>query len=115
MKHATSYKVKSVDFNIDNIMCGEWTTKNNEMFVPNPESYFDIFMNKDQYIGFGNLMPLTSVPNNKFTIIQPMIPKEAELCKYKYTYACPVQVVNQIENTGGIEGESKSPTVNMID
>lgn len=47
MKLTTSYRVKSIGFQIDNITCGEWTIKNNEeVSVPNPEPYFDIYVDK---------------------------------------------------------------------
>lgn len=49
--------------------------KNEEIFVPNPEPYFDIYIG--QYIGYGNL-GLTKRYQTK-NIIQPMIAKEAEL------------------------------------
>lgn len=31
-------------------------------------------------------MAITSIADNKFTLIQPITAKEAELCKYKYSY-----------------------------
>ena len=47
--NATSYRVKHLGFTID---CREWLTKSNkEVFVPNPEPYFDIFVDHRQYIG----------------------------------------------------------------
>lgn len=43
LRNATSYRVKRQGFTIDNVICGEWLTKNNEeVFVLNPEPYFDI-------------------------------------------------------------------------
>lgn len=42
---ATSYRVKRLGFTIDKVVCGEWLTKNNEeVLVPNPEPYFDVFV-----------------------------------------------------------------------
>lgn len=84
LRNATSYRVKRQGFTIDNIICGEWFTKNNEeVFVPNPEPYFDIYVDHGQYIGYGNLVGITKVPNKEFHEIQPMNSNDAELPKYK--------------------------------
>lgn len=49
IRHATAYRIKSQGFTIDNVVCGEWLTKNNqEVFVPNPEPYFDIYIDCGQ-------------------------------------------------------------------
>lgn len=65
IRHATAYRVKSQG-------CGEWLTKNNEeVFVPNPEPYFDIYVDRGQYIYLLNSRSLTKVPNQDFSLIQP--------------------------------------------
>lgn len=116
MKHATSYRVNRVGFTIDNIICGEWTTKSNEeVFAPNPEPYFDVYVDKGQYIGYGNLISLSDVPNNGFKFIQPMTASDAELCKYVYAYGAPIQTVNSVPNSGNITTMTKETNVNMID
>lgn len=115
MKHATSYRINRIGCSIDNVICGEWTTKNNEeVFVPNPEPYFDIYVDKGQYIGYGNLIRMTDVPNG-FKYIQPMTASQAEMCKYIYAYAAPIAVVNSVPNTGAIDANNKKTQVNMID
>lgn len=80
--NATSYRVKRYGFTIDKVICGEWLTKNNEeVFVPNPEPYFDIFKDHGQYIGYGNLIGISKIPNENFHLIQPMTGPQAELPK----------------------------------
>lgn len=92
---ATSYRVKSIGVTIDNIICGEWLTKNNEkVFVPNPQPYFDIFVDHGNYIGYGNLEGISTVPNNEFREIQPIVGTTAELPKYKYNYTAPIHLIN---------------------
>lgn len=66
--NATSYRITKQGFKIDNIIAGEWITKNNEVvFVPNPLPYFELYVDKGNYIGCGNLQGITGVPNKKFT------------------------------------------------
>lgn len=54
-------------FKIDNIIVGEWRTKNEEVFVPNPLPYFELYVDKGNYISYGNLQGITGVPNKNFT------------------------------------------------
>lgn len=63
--------------------------KNEEVFVPNPEPYFDVFVDHGQYIGYGTLVGITKIPNN-FHNILPMTGVDAEPPKYKYTYGAPI-------------------------
>lgn len=49
LKHATCYRVSKIGFSIDNIVCRERTTKSNEeVFMPNPEPYFNVYIDKGQ-------------------------------------------------------------------
>lgn len=84
------------------------------MIVANPGLYFDIYVDRGHYISYGILVALTKVPNAEFTVIQPMYAIDAELCKYKYSYACPVQNVNALPNTGDIIGATTSTSVKMF-
>lgn len=62
--NATSYRISKSGFMIDKIICEEWMTKNNvEVFVPNPNLYFDIY--KD--VGYGDFVGITKVPNSNTT------------------------------------------------
>lgn len=80
IRNTMSYRITKQCFKIDNIIAGEWMTKNNkEIFVPNPLTYFRLYINKGNYIGYGNLQGITGVPNKKFTEIQPMRGTNAEL------------------------------------
>lgn len=75
-------------------------TKNNEeVFVPNPLAYFELYVDKKNYIGYGNLQGITNVPNKTFSEIQPMRGTDAELPKYKYSYGCPISLLNTMENS----------------
>lgn len=92
-------------------------TKNNEVvFVPNPIPYFELYVDKGNYIGYGNLQGITRVPNKKFTVIQLMRGTDAELLKYKYSYDCPVHLLNTLENTSAqINANTNQKQVLMID
>lgn len=60
MANVTLYRISESGFMIDKIVRGEWMTKNNGVFVPNPNPNFDIYKDIGSYVGFGNLFPLTS-------------------------------------------------------
>lgn len=84
--NTTSYSIVRQGFKIDNIITGEWMTKNNEeVFIPNSLPYFEIYVDKGNYIGYGNLNGIPNILNKNFTEIQPMRGTEAELLKYKYS------------------------------
>ena len=107
LHRATSYRVKSLGFTIHDIVCGEWMTKNNEeVFVPNPQPFFQIFVDRGQYIGYGNLEGITKVPNESFHLIQPTSGADAELPKYKYNYGAPIHLLNKLPNTGIINQQN---------
>lgn len=115
IQSATSYRVKRIGCSIENITCGEWLTKNNEeVFVPNPEPYFNIYIDRGQYIGYGNLEGITKVPNKNFHLIQPMVGTDAELPKYKYNYAAPITLINKLPNTGAITQDNLETDVQMM-
>lgn len=115
IRNATSYRVKSQGFKIHDIVCGEWLTKNNEeVFVPNPLPYFQVFIDHGQYIGYGNLEGITKVPNDDFHIIQPTTGPDAELPKYKYSYGAPIQLVNALTSSNPITADNIQTEVNMI-
>lgn len=115
IQSATSYRVKRIGCSIENITCGEWLTKNNEeVFIPNPEPYFNVYIDRGQYIGYGNLEGITKIPNKDFHEIQPMIGIDAELPKYKYNYAAPITLINKLPNTGPITQDNLSTDVQMI-
>lgn len=74
MNTATAYRVKSIGFELDNVIRGEFLTKiNKEVFVQNPQPWFQIYIDKGQYIGYGNLEGLTSIPNNTFQDKKPSV------------------------------------------
>lgn len=54
-------------------------TKNEEVFIPNPLPYFELYVDKGNYIGYRNLQGITGVPNKNFTEIQLMRGMDAEL------------------------------------
>lgn len=115
MRNASSYRVKSQGFKIHDIICGEWLTKNNEeVFVPNPQPYFQICIDNGQYIGYGNLEGITKVPNKNFHEIQPNTGPDAELPKYKYNYAAPIHLLNKLPNSGDITADNKATDIKMI-
>lgn len=90
-------------------------TKNNEkVFVPNPEAYFNVYVDRGQYIGYGNLVGITKVPNRDFTEIQPMSGKDAELPKYKYAYGAPVHLINKVCSGNPITATNLQTTCYMI-
>lgn len=45
---------------------------NEEVLVPNPLPYMELYVDKGNYILYGNLRGISKVPNTKFTEIQPM-------------------------------------------
>lgn len=93
IRNATSYRVTKQGFNIGNITAGEWMTKNNEVFVLNPLTHFELYVDKGNYRGHGNLQGITGVPNKNFTEIQPMRVTDAELPGYKYSYRRPIHLL----------------------
>lgn len=92
-------------------------TKNNEeVFVPNLLPYFKLYIDKGNYIGYKNLRGITKVPNKKFTEIQPMRGTYAELPKYKYSYRCPIYLLNNMTNTSSqITASNLTTDILMID
>lgn len=117
IRYVTTYRVKRQGFKIDNIIAGKWMTKNNEeVFIPNPLPYFELYVNKDNYIGYRNLRGITKVPNKKFTEIQPMIGTDAELPKYKYSYGWPIHLLNNLPNsTSQVMASNLQTEIPMID
>lgn len=73
---------------------------NEEVFVLNPEPYFDIYVDNGSYIGYGNLEGLSKIPNKGFAEIQPMVGSDAELPNYTYNYMAPIELIKWIPNTG---------------
>lgn len=113
--NATSYRITKSSFMIDKMICREWLTKNNEeVFVPNPSPYFDVYKDIGSYIGYGNLVGITKVPNSNFRLIQPMKRSDTELLKYKYRYATPIGILNDLPNTGKINDKRNTMDVKMI-
>lgn len=114
---ATSYRVKRLGFTIDKVVCGEWLTKNNEeVLVPNPEPYFDVFVvDHVQYIRYGNLGDITKVKNKNFHELQPMNGTDAELPKYKYNYGAPIHLFNMLPNSGEITADNLPTDVKMVE
>lgn len=115
LRNAMSYRVKRQGFTIDNVVCGEWLTKNNEkVFVPNPEPYFYVYVDHGQYIGYGNLVGITKVPNKDFREIQPMNGNDVELPKYKYIYGAPIHMINKVCTGNPIDADNISCDIQMI-
>lgn len=84
------------------------------MFIPNPEPYFDVYVDHGQYIGYGNLVGITKVPNKGFREIQPMNGNDAKLPKYKYSYGAPIHIINKICEDNPITADNQLADVRMI-
>lgn len=60
------------------------------------------------------MVGITKVPNSNFRLIQPMKRSDTELLKYKYRYATPIGILNDLPNTGKINDKRNTMDVKMI-
>lgn len=85
--NATHYRVESIGLQIYDIKVYEWTTINGEeRFIKNDTLELDIYIDKGDYVGFGNLKTLTGIPNKGYTIANPTTFADCELPKFQYYY-----------------------------
>lgn len=64
-----------------------------------PKSAILLYVDKGNYIEYGNLKGITGIPNKNFSEIQPMKGTDAVLPKYKYSYGCPIHLLNVMRKT----------------
>lgn len=114
IKTASSYRIKSIEFQISDIIGGEWTSRNNEeVFLPSPLPYFEIWIDNSTYVGHSNFKSITHIPNQGFSLIQHKGFKDMELPKYTCVYCAPTAYINQV-NECNITDDTQSCGTNII-